>query len=250
MSNGSAPSVSGLSSRVGETVTLKGWLYNRRDSGKIRFLVLRDGSGYLQCVVVKKEVPEEVWESSGPAHAGVDLRGDRRRPGGAPPGGRRRARRHGPDGPLPLPRLADHAEGARRRLPDVAAAPLAPVGEAGRDPEGEERGRERDPRLLPLARLHEGRLADPDAERLRGDLEPLRDAVHRGREGLPLAVGAALPRAGRRGPRQGLLLRPDVPGREVEDAAAPARVLDGRARGRLPGDRRPEGRSPRSSSRS
>ena len=65
MSNGSAPPISGLSSSVGETVTLKGWLYNRRDSGKIRFLVLRDGSGYLQCVVVKKEVPEEVWESSG-----------------------------------------------------------------------------------------------------------------------------------------------------------------------------------------
>ncbi|MBK9089813.1 MAG: asparagine--tRNA ligase [Holophagales bacterium] len=65
MSNGTAPSISGLSSSVGETVTLKGWLYNRRDSGKIRFLVLRDGSGYLQCVVVKKEVPEDVWESSG-----------------------------------------------------------------------------------------------------------------------------------------------------------------------------------------
>ena len=65
MSKGTAPSISGLSSSVGETVTLKGWLYNRRDSGKIRFLVLRDGSGYLQCVVVKKEVPEEVWEASG-----------------------------------------------------------------------------------------------------------------------------------------------------------------------------------------
>jgi asparaginyl-tRNA synthetase len=65
MSNGPAPSVSGLSNRLGETVTLKGWLYNRRDSGKIRFLVFRDGSGYLQCVVVKKEVPEEVWEASG-----------------------------------------------------------------------------------------------------------------------------------------------------------------------------------------
>lgn len=65
MSKGTAPSISGLPSSIGETVTLKGWLYNRRDSGKIRFLVLRDGSGYLQCVVVKKEVPEEVWESSG-----------------------------------------------------------------------------------------------------------------------------------------------------------------------------------------
>src|SRR5512140_386854 len=61
-----SPSILDLSLRVGETVTLKGWLYNRRDSGKIRFLVLRDGSGYLQCVVVKKEVPGEVWEASGP----------------------------------------------------------------------------------------------------------------------------------------------------------------------------------------
>ncbi len=62
-----SPSIAGLPARAGETVTLKGWLYNRRDSGKIRFLVLRDGSGYLQCVVVKKEVPEEVWEASGSA---------------------------------------------------------------------------------------------------------------------------------------------------------------------------------------
>ncbi|KAA0250254.1 asparagine--tRNA ligase [Acidobacteria bacterium ACD] len=63
----SAPSISELPSRVGQTVTLKGWLYNKRESGKIRFLVLRDGSGYLQAVVVKKEVPEEVWEASGAA---------------------------------------------------------------------------------------------------------------------------------------------------------------------------------------
>ena len=59
------PSIALLPSRVGETVTLKGWLYAKRDSGKIRFLVVRDGSGYLQCVVVKKEVPEEVWAASG-----------------------------------------------------------------------------------------------------------------------------------------------------------------------------------------
>lgn len=64
MSTGPSASVSGLSTRIGETVTLKGWLYNRRDSGKIRFLVFRDGSGYVQCVVVKKEVPEEVWAES------------------------------------------------------------------------------------------------------------------------------------------------------------------------------------------
>jgi asparaginyl-tRNA synthetase len=44
----------------GEEVTLKGWLYNRRSSGKLHFLLVRDGTGVLQCVVFKKEVtPEE-----------------------------------------------------------------------------------------------------------------------------------------------------------------------------------------------
>ncbi|MEO8601173.1 MAG: asparagine--tRNA ligase [bacterium] len=42
----------------GETVTLKGWLYNKRSSGKLHFLLLRDGTGILQCVVFKKDVPE------------------------------------------------------------------------------------------------------------------------------------------------------------------------------------------------
>ena len=42
----------------GQTVTLKGWLYNKRSSGKLHFLLLRDGTGVLQCVVFKKDVPE------------------------------------------------------------------------------------------------------------------------------------------------------------------------------------------------
>ncbi|MBL8113339.1 MAG: asparagine--tRNA ligase [Acidobacteria bacterium] len=58
-------SIATLAAHAGETVTLKGWLYNKRDSGKIRFLVLRDGSGYLQCIVVKKEVDEALWETTG-----------------------------------------------------------------------------------------------------------------------------------------------------------------------------------------
>ncbi len=57
-------SISGLPSHVGETVTLKGWLYHWRKGGKIWFLVLRDGSGYLQCVVSKADVPEAVWEAA------------------------------------------------------------------------------------------------------------------------------------------------------------------------------------------
>jgi asparaginyl-tRNA synthetase len=44
----------------GEEVTLKGWLYNKRSSGKLHFLLVRDGTGTLQCVVFKGEVtPEE-----------------------------------------------------------------------------------------------------------------------------------------------------------------------------------------------
>ncbi len=91
------------------------------------------------------------------------------------------------------------------------------------------------------------RLADPHAGRLRGDLDPVRDRLLR-RQGLPLAVRPALPRAGGRGVRQGLLLRADLPRREVEDPAPPDGVLDGRARGRLPRVRRPLRRWPRSSS--
>lgn len=42
-----------LGSHIGETVTLKGWLYNKRSSGKLVFLQLRDGTGIVQCVVFK-----------------------------------------------------------------------------------------------------------------------------------------------------------------------------------------------------
>ncbi|WP_079910438.1 asparagine--tRNA ligase [Paenibacillus sp. 32352] len=47
------------------TVTIGCWLHNKRSSGKIQFLQLRDGSGFIQAVVVKSEVPEEVWETAG-----------------------------------------------------------------------------------------------------------------------------------------------------------------------------------------
>jgi asparaginyl-tRNA synthetase len=43
----------------GQTVTVKGWLYNKRSSGKLHFLQVRDGTGVLQCVVAKNEVPPE-----------------------------------------------------------------------------------------------------------------------------------------------------------------------------------------------
>lgn len=51
-----------LSEHVGKEITLKGWLYNKRSSGKVKFLILRDGTGYLQCIVFKGNVTPEVFE--------------------------------------------------------------------------------------------------------------------------------------------------------------------------------------------
>src|SRR5450759_2584847 len=43
----------------GQEVTLRGWLYNKRSSGKLHFLQVRDGTGILQCVVFKNDVSPE-----------------------------------------------------------------------------------------------------------------------------------------------------------------------------------------------
>jgi asparaginyl-tRNA synthetase len=50
---------------VGEEVTLRGWLYSRRSSGKLHFLLVRDGTGTIQCVVFVKDVAPEVFERAG-----------------------------------------------------------------------------------------------------------------------------------------------------------------------------------------
>ncbi|MEO8681145.1 MAG: asparagine--tRNA ligase [Vicinamibacterales bacterium] len=50
-----------IGEHVGQSVTIKGWLHNRRSSGKIHFLVVRDGSGFLQVVMGKKDVDEATF---------------------------------------------------------------------------------------------------------------------------------------------------------------------------------------------
>lgn len=57
--------ISTIAASVGQTVTLAGWLYNIRSSGSIAFLEIRDGSGFIQAVVNKASVVDEVWESVG-----------------------------------------------------------------------------------------------------------------------------------------------------------------------------------------
>jgi asparaginyl-tRNA synthetase len=50
-----------VSKHIGEEITIKGWLYNMRSSGKLMFPQVRDGSGIIQGVVFKKNVAEQVW---------------------------------------------------------------------------------------------------------------------------------------------------------------------------------------------
>jgi asparaginyl-tRNA synthetase len=53
-----------IGTHEGEEVTIKGWLHNRRSSGKIHFLILRDGTGFIQAVMSKAAVGEEVFKSA------------------------------------------------------------------------------------------------------------------------------------------------------------------------------------------
>jgi len=55
-------SVSHISNYAGREATIKGWVYNRTDKGKLVFLLVRDGSGFLQCVAFKGDLPPDVFE--------------------------------------------------------------------------------------------------------------------------------------------------------------------------------------------
>ena len=56
--------IADLADHVDQEVTLQGWVYNWRKKGKLRFIILRDGFGYLQCIVYRPEVEEAVWEAA------------------------------------------------------------------------------------------------------------------------------------------------------------------------------------------
>src|ERR1700720_2235897 len=86
----SAPisTIAEIDKHEGQSVTIRGWLYNLRESGKLLFPQFRDGSGVIQGVVPKNAVPPEVFEaikgltqeSSGIVEGKV--RADKRAPGG------------------------------------------------------------------------------------------------------------------------------------------------------------------------
>jgi len=71
-----------------QEVTIKGWLHNRRSSGKIHFLILRDGSGFIQAVMSKAAVGDELFKTADHLSQETSLivtgtaRADRRAPSG------------------------------------------------------------------------------------------------------------------------------------------------------------------------
>ncbi|MAW63049.1 MAG: asparagine--tRNA ligase [Acidobacteria bacterium] len=72
----------------GRSVTVRGWLHNRRSSGKIHFLIVRDGSGFIQAVMSKATVGEELFQQTGHLSQETSIvvegmvRADTRAPGG------------------------------------------------------------------------------------------------------------------------------------------------------------------------
>src|SRR5437667_2708760 len=77
-----------IAAHEGQEVTLKGWLHNRRSSGKIHFLIVRDGSGFIQAVMSKAAVGDAVFHAAD--HLGQEtavivtgtVRADKRAPSG------------------------------------------------------------------------------------------------------------------------------------------------------------------------
>src|SRR5688572_6496043 len=81
-------SIARLRDHVASTVTVRGWVAHLRSSGKVAFVVVRDGSGTMQAVVVRSVVPSESWDTFGTltiessvAVTG-EVRADARAPGG------------------------------------------------------------------------------------------------------------------------------------------------------------------------
>src|SRR5215467_233943 len=80
--------ISEIGEHDGQSVTIRGWLYNLRESGKLLFPIFRDGSGVIQGVVPKNAVTPEVFEAvknltqESSVIVEGKVRADKRAPGG------------------------------------------------------------------------------------------------------------------------------------------------------------------------
>ena len=82
------PRIAELREHVGQAVTVRGWVTHVRSSGKVAFAVLRDGTGIMQAVFVKTQLPPEVWERfkeltlETSVHINGEVKAEPRAPGG------------------------------------------------------------------------------------------------------------------------------------------------------------------------
>ncbi len=80
--------ISEIGKHEGQAVTIRGWLYNLRESGKLLFPIFRDGSGIIQGVVAKNAVPAEIFDAvkgltqESSVIVEGKVRADKRAPGG------------------------------------------------------------------------------------------------------------------------------------------------------------------------
>ena len=86
--NATVTTIRELGGHVGDSVTIRGWLYNLRESGKLLFPIFRDGTGLVQGVVAKNAVPPEVFDQiknltqESSVIVTGKVRADKRAPGG------------------------------------------------------------------------------------------------------------------------------------------------------------------------
>ena len=218
---------------VGQTVTVRGWVTHVRSSGKVAFAVLRDGTGIMQAVFVKTQLPPDVWERfkeltlETSVHVTGEVRAEPRAPGGyemgvtgltiigpSPIDYPIQPKEHGIDF------LLDHRHFWLRSNRVRAIFSIRNEIEQAIHDFFYERGflRVDTPILTAAIGERSGLFAT--------------EVLRRG-HGVPRADGPAVRRSRGGGVRKDLHVRPDVPRREVEDAPPPHRILDDRARSRV-----------------
>ena len=212
-----------IGNHEGQSVTIRGWLYNLRESGKLLFPQFRDGSGVIQGVVPKNAVPPEVFDAikgltqESSVIVEGKVRADKRAPGGY--------------------ELDVSNVQVVQRVPESTPYPITPK-EHGVDFLMEHRHlwlrSQRQASILRVRaeiiraardffdtqRIHPHRPAHPYARRLRRNLHALPRGLLR-RAGLPHAVRPALHRSHGHGARQGLFVRPNFPRGKIEDPPPP-----------------------------
>ena len=203
----------------GQTVTIRGWLYNLRESGKLLFPIFRDGSGIIQGVVAKNAVSPELFESikgltqESSVIVTGKVRADKRAPGGyeMDVSDAQVLQRVNPDDPYPIsPKehgvefLMEHRHLWLRSPRQAAILRVrAEIIKAARDYFDDRGFTLTDPPILTPAAC-EGTTTLVSGGLLRG-------------AGLPYTVGPALHRGDRDGAGQGIQLRANISRGEIED---------------------------------